>query len=148
MQALRTKIAELDHYLVDWASSGQLSDPKQRLTSGWPLASLESALFVSSAYLVFIGAFAWVTRRRYGPKEPPRQPGKSVLAKVRDEPIVAFQMVYNLVQVAFCGYMIFEAARQFVLRGFTGPFCNAFEPLDASKSLGMARVLHVSCGRS
>ena len=64
-------------------------------------------------------------------------------AKVRDEPIVALQMVYNLVQVAFCAYMVFEASHQFVLRGFSGPFCNAFEPLDSTKSLGMARVLHI-----
>ena len=143
MEALRAYIAELDTNLVDWASGGLLTDPKKRLTSDWPLSTLESALFVTCAYLLFIAGFAWVTRSRYGTKEPPSQLGKSVIGKVRDEPIVLFQMVYNLIQVAFCAYMVFEAARQFVLRGFSAPFCNAFEPLDAKKSLGMARVLHI-----
>ena len=78
MESLRSQIADLDHFLVDWASGGVLADPKHRLTSRWPLSTLESALFVACGYLIFIGAYAWVMRKRYGAKEPPRQPNKSV----------------------------------------------------------------------
>lgn len=142
LKSTRQHIVDADAFLVDWASGGVLADRAVSHTASWPLSSLESVLLVSFGYLFTIFLFASIMRSIYGTKDAERVLGKSIKQKLTDEPIVAFQLVYNAIQVAFCGYMVYEAAHQFILRGFGSPFCNSFEPTE-EKSLGMAKVLYI-----
>ena len=131
-------LAATDRALVSWASGGKLADPASRATTGWPLASLPEALVVAISYLVFIGVFTAVMQRIYGREEPASPAGLSVMEKFRREPVLVLQAVYNPVQVALCGWMIWGAIKEHRRRGF-GLVCNAFDPAET----GMATVLWV-----
>lgn len=127
-----------DAAIIGWMTDGILSDHSSRVTAEWPLAKLQDALAVAVGYLLFIFVFAKMMQAMYGKEEPVAPKNMTVSQKFAREPILILQAVYNPIQVALCGWMVFEALRQKHLRGMS-IVCNAFEPAQT----GMARVLWV-----
>lgn len=73
-------------------------DYDTRVVKGWPLVTLDSALYAVAAYLVMVAI--GLSQIPAGWKPPAEKPAKGDwLTAFRKEPIRVFQAVYNLSQV-------------------------------------------------
>lgn len=112
---------------VQWATRPQ---------NGWLLADFSTALYVALGYVALV-AVGFIVKNSAAPQKAlakkPAAEGKparvSVGEKFAKEPVLILQTVYNFVQVALCGYMMYESIR-IAYNENVGPFCQAF---DASK---------------
>lgn len=77
-------------------------------TKSWMLNDFASALFLAIAYLSFV----FVGFMLKGKETPDSDQKMSVLQRFQKEPILIVQAVYNAIQVALCGWMMYEAAIQ------------------------------------
>jgi hypothetical protein len=128
-------INEAGETFLDFMNNDLPRATRKSVTAGLNFMDLEIALLFSLGYvLLVIGGYL------IKGKEVKEEKAKSLAQKFSREPILYPMVVYNLVQVALCGYMMVTAALVALRRGFS-PLCNAFENEPTSKDL--VNVLHL-----
>lgn len=110
-------------------------------TAGWPLTRLDHCLYVLAGYLVLVavGLYGKWTAPPVDPNKKKAKKEKLTIAEAFSrEPIKILQVVYNVAQVALCGYMIVGALQEAKAQNYT-LICNAFRPEEG----GMAYFLWI-----
>lgn len=135
MNSLVSQINEVGETFLDFMNADLPRSVRKSVTGGLTFMDLEIALLFSLGYvLLVIGGYL------IKGKEVKEEKAKSLAQKFAREPILYPMVVYNLVQVGLCGYMMVTAALVALRRGFS-PLCNAFENEPSSKDL--VHVLHL-----
>jgi len=120
--------------------------PAERVTEGWPYASLEESATIAGAYVAFVLVaavyyYTVVVKRADNAKKidpSAKKVTKPVMQKFTDEPILIAGAIYNAVQVALCGYMMYGTVLEYQKENYQ-LICN---PYNKAKS-GMAAMLWV-----
>lgn len=108
------------------------------VTKDWPLTRLDHCLYVLAGYLVIV-VIGLINKANAGPAQKKAKKEKLPLAQaIAKEPIKIFQLLYNLVQVLLCGYMIVGTIMEYKRQDYK-LICNEFRPKEA----GMAYFLWV-----
>jgi len=118
-------------------------DPAVRapVRNQWPLQRLDYAVYIATAYVIFVVGCKLVLDKGTQTSQGGQKKGKaSVADKIKQDGIIVFMAmaIYNAVQVALCGWMVYAALVEHRRRGFS-LVCN---DNDLSQD-GMAFVLHV-----
>jgi elongation of very long chain fatty acids protein 4 len=140
---------DLDIQLADWF--GQPIHKRSRdfrLTSQWHLTKIDQAIIVTLLYLTtitFLYAFNAVVYGAEKKKSVDSKKKKQLTLREKideDGYIIFFSMLlYNMGQVACCGWMVYEAIRQHQLQGLKF-ICNDWPGFDKRRD-GMAFVTYV-----
>eukprot|EP00928_Gymnodinium_smaydae_P063212 TRINITY_DN4686_c0_g4_i1.p1 TRINITY_DN4686_c0_g4~~TRINITY_DN4686_c0_g4_i1.p1 ORF type:complete len:315 (-),score=66.57 TRINITY_DN4686_c0_g4_i1:299-1168(-) len=109
--------------------------------NAWPLQRLDHAVYIASAYVVFVVVCKLLFDKGVRPSQGSERKTKpSIADKIKQDGFVVFasMALYNSVQVALCGWMVYAALAEYKSKGYS-PVCNVS---DLSQD-GMAFVLHV-----
>jgi elongation of very long chain fatty acids protein 4 len=124
-------------------------DINARVTKGWQYSDLDEMIIVAGAYVVFV-LFSYLflkpsaapKTQQSGGNKGGKAPVQSVAAKFAKEPILVLQAVYNLAQVALCGYMIWGTVTEYQKKNYSF-ICNPFNSAETGMA-GMLWVFYVS----
>jgi len=119
---------------------------EDRVTNGWPYASLEESATIAGAYVIFVliaaAYYYGVVAQRPDTAEKVKATAKKVyrpvMTKFANEPILILGAIYNAVQVALCGYMMYGTVMEYMKQDYQF-ICNPFEKTKS----GMAAMLWV-----
>ena len=123
-------LAEAEAQILTFLNPELAATGSGSLTAGWLLVSLDAAVAVVAAYLVFVVVGSMVMR---------------VLPPAGGPMLTALMMAYNCSQVGLCFYMCVETVRQYFLLGYR-PVCNnelVLLPGRRFEPTGMSNVLWV-----
>jgi len=136
-------INDLEVALIRWGNPKAL-ESRLPAEENWLLHRLDHTLLVLLAYVLFIlFGFLFLYSRNNDKINPKLKTKPKVRQKCSKEPCVFPAMaIYNVVQVGLCAYMVVQAVKGKVDRGF-GIVCNAHELELDNASRGIASVLHV-----
>jgi len=106
-----SQIATLEHAIVQWANpSLGGEDPP---TKAWFACDLQTALSFAAGYLVLVAIGLLMKSQDKGWKERAAAAAKkskpTVAQKFTDQPVNYIAAIYNPLQVALCGYMMWVA---------------------------------------
>jgi elongation of very long chain fatty acids protein 4 len=108
------------------------------LTKDWQYSRFSDHMVITAAYVIFVLVSFAYYKLIHDPKAKVAPPQKSVAGKFAAEPILVLQAVYNAVQVALCGYMIYGTVLEYLAKDYKF-ICNPFKAAET----GMARMLWV-----
>jgi elongation of very long chain fatty acids protein 4 len=97
--------------------------PANYATKGWAMTDLGDALLVVALYLAVVGYGLYMksTETKEDTENEKKKEGNSIWL---------FQIVYNVSQVALCGYMVYGAIATYIKQGLS-PICNPVDWDDA-----------------
>lgn len=128
MDAIKERISALEYDLVQWANPTLAG--KDPPTKSWYAVDLHTALAYVAGYLVLVAVGLVMKASDKGWKERAEAAKKgkrpSVAEKFSKQPVNIIAAIYNPLQVALCGYMMYEAARLYKEMDYK-PICNAHD---------------------
>jgi hypothetical protein len=130
----RATIRSVGRAFVEYVSPNLIY--AKRGLAGWPLMELDAALGAAAIYAVIVIVGLALYKKPAVSIEDKATVAKKVIPlaqKFAKEPILYLQFIYNWLQVALCGYMIWESLRVAKDQKYS-LVCNSFN--GHSKSLG------------
>jgi hypothetical protein len=172
MEAVSTSLRGAGRWLVELANPALAGDAyAARACAGMPLVELDHAMVAVAGYAALV-AYGVATRPAAKPKAAatgaeaekaadaaPRAASRgasggkksgggfsavAALAKLQKEPLMILMLLYNVAQVALCGYMMVEALRVAYANYFPRVICNAHSNTAASKLKDVLWLFYVS----
>ena len=171
MEALSTSLRGTGRWLVELANPALAAGDAYaaRACAGMPLVELDHAMVAVAGYAALV-AYGVATRPAAKPKAAGAEAEKAAdaapraasrgasggkksgggfsaaaaLAKLQKEPLMILMLLYNVAQVALCGYMMVEALRVAYANYFPRVICNAHSNTAASKLKDVLWLFYVS----
>ena len=171
MEALSTSLRGTGRWLVELANPALAAGDAYaaRACAGMPLVELDHAMVAVAGYAALV-AYGVATRPAAKPKAAGAEAEKAAdaapraasrgasggkksgggfsaaaaLAKLQKEPLMILMLLYNVAQVALCGYMMVEALRVAYANYFPRVICNAHSNTAESKLKDVLWLFYVS----
>jgi elongation of very long chain fatty acids protein 4 len=166
LEGLASLVRSQGHHLIKFSAGGALDSDAafaRRALAGAPLIELDEAMLCVAAYAALV-LYGVAVRPAGGDARPAPalQPAAAApaagaapkrrkafslggtLAKFAKEPVVLpLMLLYNVAQVALCGYMMAEAVRV-ALAHYSAPVCNAHDNSARSALKDVLWLFYVS----